>query len=302
MNIDKIDDVLSDYNTLNLHKVSKLEFELIMKSRTDLATMNSDSGQNFLYANSGEPLELEPRLGKYQLFKETELASTNYKVVNDSTVTRYKSTPRLQKIENISGVTKELVKLDGKYTITIYVYPDVSGMEMNIQCTSELPSGVTVTRKSNTEFELELKAEEISVNELTLRFEDVSDKRLDYESTGVYSELTIKLTDPATDYQINELYCSGPTMITKKDNDSELIYLYEYSFSPSNATEYDLNAEIVQEEGIEGVELKQLSATKFQLNITTTKSELIKILCTDRISGVTHTSYIAINVLSAVSG
>ena len=178
MNLDKIDDVLSDFNTLNLHKLTKNNHTIIISDRTDLASTFDDSGQNFLYANSGEPLEIEPRIGTYDLFDRSLLKSTNYVSVNPTSVTRYKELP---KIAQVSFSGDEIINSTGNYVIKYKPHPYTEGTITNLQVSSN-SSYVVITKKSDFEFEYKLNYTGTENLKFKLVCKDVSDPRIAYES------------------------------------------------------------------------------------------------------------------------
>lgn len=276
MNLDKIDDVLSDYNTLNLHKLSKSEYDLIISDRTDLASTNSDSGQNYLYANSGEPLEIEPKMGKYNLYNNSVLNSTNYSIKNKSTVMRYKNLSKIKKItwDTINN-DETILKGSGKYSFKYDIYPNIDGMTTNLQVTvgGDAKDYVTVTKKSDLEFEYEIKYTGTENTSFTLSCTDVSDSRIAYEpdpnvetsiqtiNVIVNSETTVTLTATYV----------GPSLIYVTTKDT-YVNLGEFVLDPSDIDTSEMTAEISADrvgnyDDTFTVKMIEGFKTKFQINV-----------------------------------
>lgn len=301
MNLDSIDDVLSDYNTLNLHKLTRNSWDLVVKDRTDLASTYTDSGQNFLYANSDEPLELEPRMGSYYLYSPSELTNTNYNTVNDVTVTRFKHIPGLRNLIYTGQELKDLARADSTYQLEFAFFPQVDGMTTNIQIadSSVIPEGITITKKSDSLFEMTITASELASGELSfaLEFIDQGIKEIGYEGTGVSCEVSVSI-QAAEEAAEAEFRYLGPSVISIPGS----VVFANYLKTPSDAAGYD-NLELVSSSGYIRVDTLNAAKAEFQLTLTPTATADINQMVTlslrnnlGAISKILTESYIAICV------
>ena len=205
MNLDSIEDVLSDYNTLNLHKLNKIKNDIIIKDRTDLASTRLDYGQNFIYANYEGPLEINPRNGKYELFDSEELVSKTYTINNKTDVTRYTELIRL------TGVRSNLASGNynrSKYTLTLTPTPNVENITSNFNVTSN-NSEVSITKEDTWNYTIDLSNVSYG-SQVTITYTDTDDRSRSYIGTGVTGSINLtvsrpKLTGVSFDLNFTEL-------------------------------------------------------------------------------------------------
>lgn len=270
MTLDDFDDVLSDHNALNLHKITKVDHSIIYGTRTDLASLTTDSGQSFLFSNMHEPLELEnmEHGDTYQLFDATELSSTTYNLVNTNTVARYVALP------SITALTPDIPEsgdyFEDEYTVNFIHTPYIDDIYACIElvCDNE---GVVITKEDTFEFTIDLTQATFEDNTLlTFTYTDVDDKSRAYEGTGVTGTFTMNvikstMTSIDTTFDFTELSESCPVIkatVTYEPTDargeievscdSSLIEIednedgtYTITYSDLDSFPYDINSVVL---------------------------------------------------------
>lgn len=206
VDLEKINNVLVDPTTVNLHKNPQVESGIKVRNRTDLAS-SQDMSQNFIYAN-GESLEENPRFGKYNTY--TNIKERTQVGSKDSGVQKYVKPLALKSLSISLGSTPSVSASDAykisssdPFTVTLVPTPNVTNLVCNIRLSvdSQYLKYFTIDKIDNFNFTVTpkydlLKSDKGSLMPFSIRFiaRDYDNPKIAYESNevGVYGYLTVE--------------------------------------------------------------------------------------------------------------
>lgn len=195
VNLEKIDDVLINPTTVNLHKNTQVESNIKVKDRTDLAS-STDMGQNFIYANS-QSLENDPRVGKYKSYVNIRERSAVGNM--NSGVQRYVKPLSLKSLAISLGSTsstsaKDAYKISSSdpFTVTVTPTPNTTNLKCNISLSSsaQYSKYFVITKINDFKFTVTPDYDELIKNKnlpYSIHFiaQDNDNPKIGYTSTGV---------------------------------------------------------------------------------------------------------------------